>query len=75
MILAAPNGVQPLAGIGWAWGWTVFNAPPVPSADVMVCGEVFVNPLVRGLVSVNPLVAGVVEVNSLVSGRVQVSEC
>lgn len=25
MILEAPNGVQPLAGIGWAWGWTVFN--------------------------------------------------
>jgi len=25
MILEAPNGVQPLTGVGWAWGWTVFN--------------------------------------------------
>lgn len=75
MILEAPNGVQPLAGIGWAWGWTVFNAPVAPSDDSMVCGTVEVNPLVRGLVAINPFVYGTVEVNPLVRGRVQVSEC
>lgn len=25
MILEASNGVQPLAGVGWMWGWTVYN--------------------------------------------------